>query len=262
MKKIFGVLAFFISSGLQGQSLHPDFNLSAVQLASLVSSLPRETQELVASSPSEFLGLISEILSQDSRYVILVDKTHALSAEDEPEDMVSLDDYPVKVSRRGMTLRNAIMPAVLVLTEKARQAGAEPIISSTYRSYSYQEGLFNRYAARDGVEQANRYSARAGQSQHQLGTAFDLGDITNAFATTAAGRWMAENGGSFGFSLSYPRGYESETGYQWESWHWRYIGVAACKMQKTYFEDLQFKLLTYLHRALPEFRRAWKGRGP
>lgn len=154
------------------------------------------------------------------------------------------------------------MPAVLAMAEAAQEAGAELVFSSSYRSYSYQEGLFNRYAARDGVEAANRYSARAGQSQHQLGTVFDLGDITNAFAETRAGKWMADNAHRFGFSLSYPRGYEEETGYQWESWHWRYIGVAACELQREYFGNLQFRFLEWLHGARPALEAAWKGRAP
>ena len=85
----------------------------------------------------------------------------------------------------------------------------------------------------------------------------DFGSITDAFAATKAGRWLAAHAEEYGFSLSFPKGYEEVTGYRYESWHYRYITRPAAKLQKEYFDDIQQYLLEFLHdnRALLEARR-------
>lgn len=107
---------------------------------------------------------------------------------------------------------------------------------STYRSYDRQETLYNNYVARDGKEKADRYSARPGFSEHQTGLAFDIGEVGNSndyaddrFGETEAGKWLAENAADFGFIMRYPKGKESITGYQYESWHFRYVGKKIAK---------------------------------
>ena len=97
--------------------------------------------------------------------------------------------------------------------------------ASGFRSYELQESLYNRYSARDGKEAADRYSARPGHSAHQSGLAIDLNEITNAFKDTAEGKWVAENCHKYGFILRYPQGKEAQTGYMYEPWHIRYVGV-------------------------------------
>ncbi|NLA46732.1 MAG: M15 family metallopeptidase, partial [Firmicutes bacterium] len=85
-------------------------------------------------------------------------------------------------------------------------------------------------------EAANRFSARPGQSEHQLGTTVDFGgtsaDWTTGFANTKQGKWLLNNAHLYGFALSYPEGKESVTGYIYEPWHFRYIGVAVAKEWK------------------------------
>lgn len=107
---------------------------------------------------------------------------------------------------------------------------------STYRSFEYQTSLYERYVERDGVEEADRYSARPGYSEHQTGLAFDIGEINKeqdwasaSFGHTEAGKWLAENAHLYGFILRYPEGKEFVTGYMHESWHFRYVGVAIAK---------------------------------
>ena len=96
---------------------------------------------------------------------------------------------------------------------------------STYRSYDYQEGLYNRYVERDGREEADRYSARPGHSEHQSGLAIDLNSLEYAFADTPEGRWIAAHCAEYGFILRYPEGKEDITGYRYEPWHVRYLGT-------------------------------------
>lgn len=97
-------------------------------------------------------------------------------------------------------------------------------LSSGYRSYYDQKYIYNNYVSRDGQAAADTYSARAGHSEHQTGLAFDLNTISDSFADTAEGKWVAENCHKYGLILRYPKGKDSITGYKYESWHLRYIG--------------------------------------
>lgn len=98
-------------------------------------------------------------------------------------------------------------------------------VQSGYRSYDLQKDLYNRYVSRDGQAAADTYSARPGHSEHQSGLAFDLNTIDDSFAYTAEGQWVAENCHKYGFIVRYPKGKEHLTGYQYEPWHLRYLGV-------------------------------------
>lgn len=106
----------------------------------------------------------------------------------------------------------------------AQSIGLNLYISSGFRSYTYQEKLYNNYVAQDGVEEADTYSARPGHSEHQTGLAFDLNTIDDSFAYTEEGKWVQENCQKYGLILRYPKGKETQTGYQYESWHLRYVG--------------------------------------
>ena len=194
----------------------------------------------------EFFRLAAEMLRMPEGYLKLVDKAHPLPADFKPADPVDLNTYPeLKVGRNGLTLDRKAAEALIRLSRAAAEEGVTLLVSSTYRSYEYQKALFSRYAERDGEEAASRYSARAGTSQHQLGTTVDFGSISDSFAESEAGIWMAENAGNFGWSLSYPLGYEDETGYRWESWHWRWIGRDAVMMQEKYFDGIQQRLMEF-----------------
>ncbi len=98
-------------------------------------------------------------------------------------------------------------------------------IKSTYRDYDLQEYLFNRYAASDGIEEANRYSAKPGYSEHQTGLAFDVGWLTESFENSDSFEWLDDNAHKYGFILRYHKGKEEVTGYIYEPWHYRYLGV-------------------------------------
>ena len=107
----------------------------------------------------------------------------------------------------------------------ANADGISLYIQSGFRSYELQESLYTRYVSRDGQEAADRYSARPGHSEHQTGLAIDLNDISYAFADTPEGKWVDENCHKYGFILRYPQEKEAQTGYRYEPWHIRYVGV-------------------------------------
>ena len=102
-------------------------------------------------------------------------------------------------------------------------------ISSGFRSYDYQAGLYQRYVDKDGRAEADRYSARAGHSEHQTGLAFDLNSIDESFANTKEGKWVNQNCYKYGFIIRYPSDKEDITGYKWEPWHIRYLGDETAK---------------------------------
>jgi D-alanyl-D-alanine carboxypeptidase len=119
--------------------------------------------------------------------------------------------------------------------------------SSAYRSFDYQTQVYNRNVREMGQEAADRESARPGHSQHQTGLVVDFGSIDDSFAATAAGRWMTVNASRFGWSLSYPNGYEAVTGYRWESWHYRYVGKDLAAFIDKYFNGIQQYALRFLY---------------
>ncbi|MBQ3861890.1 MAG: M15 family metallopeptidase, partial [Clostridia bacterium] len=119
--------------------------------------------------------------------------------------------------------------ALDALSAGAAANGLSIYAISGYRSYEYQLGLYDRYVARDGKAEADRYSARAGHSEHQTGLAVDVNSLEYAFADTAEGQWLAAHCAEYGFILRYPEGKEEITGYRYEPWHIRYLGVETAK---------------------------------
>ena len=115
--------------------------------------------------------------------------------------------------------------ALKQLQQAASTAGHNIPLISGFRSYSRQQILYNNYVARDGQALADTYSARPGHSEHQTGLAFDVGKLDDNYGSTPAGIWLKENCHKYGFIIRYPKGKESITGYQYEPWHIRYVGV-------------------------------------
>ena len=111
------------------------------------------------------------------------------------------------------------------LCTAAAKEGLNFYCVSGFRSYAYQKNLYNRYVAQDGKAAADRYSARPGHSEHQTGLALDVNSVNQNFAYTKEGKWLAANCYKYGFIIRYPEGKESVTGYMYEPWHIRYLGV-------------------------------------
>ncbi len=107
----------------------------------------------------------------------------------------------------------------------AAKDGISLKIISGFRSYNTQVNLYNNYVKRDGKAAADTYSARPGHSEHQSGLGMDINQISDTFGSTPAGKWLNNNSYKYGFILRYPKGKTNETGYMYESWHFRYVGV-------------------------------------
>ena len=107
----------------------------------------------------------------------------------------------------------------------AASIGLNIYLSSGFRSYSDQKYIYNNYVSYDGKDVADTYSARAGHSEHQTGLAFDVNQIDDTFIGTPEAIWLSDNCWKYGFILRYPQGKTNETGYKYESWHFRYVGT-------------------------------------
>lgn len=115
------------------------------------------------------------------------------------------------------------------MKKAAANDGISLSIISGFRSYYTQRTIYNNYVARDGVEEADTYSARPGHSEHQTGLAMDINSLEVSFEDTTEGKWLNENCSRFGFIIRYPKGKSDETGYMYEPWHIRYVGERLAK---------------------------------
>lgn len=122
-------------------------------------------------------------------------------------------------------LNKIVWEAFMDLKDGAAIEGHDIQLLSGYRSYTTQQNLYNNYVATYGQEEADTFSARPGTSEHQTGLAMDVGWIDDAYGDTASGKWLAENCHKYGFIIRYPKGKEGITGYKYEPWHIRYLGV-------------------------------------
>lgn len=149
---------------------------------------------------------------------VLVNKYHQL-----PEGYV-----PSKLERISGTnfyLRHEARVAFEAMGAEAKRHGLNIYPVSTYRSYAYQKNLYQRYLNKYPQQEVDQFSARAGHSEHQLGLAVDVLGTEAWVAYTPEYRWYMENAHRFGFILRYPPNKEAVTGYQYEPWHLRYLGV-------------------------------------
>ena len=153
--------------------------------------------------------------------VLIANKTYAL-----PQDFIPTNpDQPVNADRSSTCLDKTLMSAWNTMLKDATAKGLNIYIASGYRSYNYQVNVYNRYVKSDGAAVADTYSSRPGNSEHQTGLCFDLNTIEDSFQYTNEGKWVNDNCYKYGFCIRFPKGKDSATGYQYESWHLRYVGV-------------------------------------
>ncbi|WP_068778870.1 M15 family metallopeptidase [Paenibacillus sp. GM2] len=163
---------------------------------------------------------------------VLVNKEFALPDDYNPSDLVYPDvrfTFKEKIEKRMM--RSEAAKALESLFDGAEKDGIYLAGVSAYRSHKTQTSLFNRYVARDGEEKAKTYSAVPGHSEHETGLAIDVSGsdgkcaAEDCFGGTKEAEWLAEHAPEYGFIIRYPEGKDSITGYKYEPWHIRFVGV-------------------------------------
>lgn len=171
------------------------------------------------------------ITDPSSLWVITNKKQPLVPADYSPSDLV----YP-KVALRvpgneSMQVRASTAHALEKMVLAADQAGVHLMLSSGYRSYNYQVGLYNGYVKSQGQALADTQSARPGHSEHQTGLAVDLEptsrhcEVEDCFAATPEGQWLNVNAYRYGFLLRYTTAEQAITGYKGEPWHYRFVGT-------------------------------------
>lgn len=168
--------------------------------------------------------------------LVLVNKEYKLPSTYAPTDLVSVSQSGI-LRGENYLLRSIIINDLKSLVQASSAEGLTLSIVSGYRPYSTQVTTYNYWVSYNGgnVDAADKISARAGHSQHQLGTTLDFSstEVNNKlgvlFNNTQASAWLKENAYKYGFAIGYPQGYENITGYSYESWHYRYIGKAYAK---------------------------------
>ena len=160
---------------------------------------------------------------------ILVNKYNYLEENYVPNN---LEKISTNYALSNMKLVNVAKDAYERMAKDASKSKMKLVVMSSYRSYSYQVTLYNRYAKKDGKDKADTYSGRPGFSEHQTGLAIDLYNgktVYTKFETTKEFDWMQENAYKYGFILRFPKDKEIETGYVYEAWHYRYVGETIAK---------------------------------
>lgn len=154
--------------------------------------------------------------------LMLVNKYYYLTEDYTPNDLVTLTSkYNTGINSK---MRKEAANGFMKMSDAATLDNITIKNASGYRSYNYQVNLYNKYVKRDGKKAADTYSARPGFSEHQTGLVSDINQIDNSFENTDAFRWLQDNAYKYGFILRFPKDKEDITGYQYEPWHYRYVG--------------------------------------
>ena len=166
----------------------------------------------------EFYKTVNDI-KDPSSILVLVNKNHALKSDYVPSDLVSIPSFP------NLLLRQVAIDDFENLLAAAKLDNVYLIPYSTYRSYDYQKGLYEKYLKEDSQEVVDTYSARPGHSEHQTGLAIDIRSSSHWYSLTDNDYdWMLNNSYKYGFIVRYPKDNSKITGYKEEPWHIRYLG--------------------------------------
>lgn len=210
---------------------------SVPQQVASSSAPPSSSASAESAAPSQAATRRPADIESASSMTVLVNKHNPLS----PLTYAPDDLQPFG----SVLLRAEAAQAAHRMFADASAVGAPMVALSGYRSYETQQGTYASWAAQYGTDQADVASARPGYSEHQTGLALDIGtggacDLQPCFKDTAAALWAAENAHRYGFVVRYPWWHHETTGYWYESWHLRYIGVdEATALKESGFETLE-----------------------
>ncbi len=205
----------------------------------VVTQPPVETVEPTATpqpivqptaQPTATPDLLDEKLTNPSSILFCANKKHPLPTDYIPHDLTTEIDVPKQTN--DIELRKDAVTALEQMAQAALEDGVSLYLISGFRSAEQQYYLWNEYANQSGSDYADTISSRSGYSDHQTGLAVDIGELHDdytlldkSFADTEAGRWLYANAYRFGYILRYPQGKQDITGYDFEPWHYRYVGI-------------------------------------
>lgn len=205
-----------------------------------------ENSKTINSSSKQVDGSSFEVSSKTGSLTMLINKTHKLTSDYTPDfSRIPINYYSSSSKDNRFDSRAA--PYLIKFVSAARKAGYDVNIISGYRTYSYQQNNFDRHvkaltAKGESLSQAQSDAAKLvappGTSEHQSGLAADIitsdwytknNDLTGDFDKTSAFKWMYAHCSDYGFILRYPKDKVDITKYEYEPWHYRFVGIKTAK---------------------------------
>jgi zinc D-Ala-D-Ala carboxypeptidase len=232
------ILAIY-NSGIDLKISIPKFNLNSVlsNARRHITYRQREAPKEVEDSSETFKSTTVSFVHNPTDTLALVNKSYRFNEGYVPGDLVRVNiPFAGSVIWEERLMRREAAEALEKLFESASKQNIQLRGISGYRSYETQRHLYYLTVRNMGVEYAENYVAYPGHSEHQSGLAMDLvGPVsysqlsTSDFGNTKEGKWVEKNAHSFGFIIRYPEGKEKITGYNYEPWHLRYVGIEAAR---------------------------------
>ncbi|WP_052447531.1 M15 family metallopeptidase [Clostridium polynesiense] len=213
-------------------------------ISGIFNKYVKDDSEDKGESPSAEIEEENDNNSEDkykySQGILLVNRKNKLDKDFIPKELVvpkvkfksSADPLVKKMEKEAAEALERMFNA-------AREEGITLLGVSGYRSYKIQESVYNNKVKKSGKSYADKYVAQPGTSEHQSGLSMDMVStehtaLDTAFENTKAFKWLDANAHKYGFILRYPKGKEKVTGYNYEPWHYRYVGVNASEEIKNY----------------------------
>lgn len=217
-------LALIVAGCVPSAPAHSDIPAPAQRSPSPASTEPLPTE---TPAPKEF-DITQHSIDEAGSLWVVVDKLRRLNPKKYVPAGLKTMDVPHAYTP---VLRKDAARAYLKMYRAAAKKGLGLVLQSGYRSYASQVSVYNGWVASIGKKAADLQSARPGYSEHQTGLSVDIASATagctiqSCFAGTPEGKWLKRNAWKFGWHLRYPKGKTDITGYKYEPWHWRYVGV-------------------------------------
>ena len=208
-----------------------DYDITEVKSVYDISNIKKDFtyEDIVtfvnANLDKEYYSSDTQVSNEEANKIdVLVNKYHKLDENYEPSDLTTINS---KYASGTQKLRKEAQIKFEEMAENMAKENLKIYAGSTYRSFTYQKGLYDRYVKKDGFAAAETYSARSGYSEHQLGLAVDILNSKWDYLSEDDKEYdyLIKNSYKYGFILRYPRGSEYITGYMFEDWHFRYLGV-------------------------------------
>ena len=173
---------------------------------------------------------------------MMVNKYYLLDEKYAPDDLVYISQKYAWGDKNSKQVRRVCYDAFIEMWNSAMESDIYLMINSSYRSFNEQKKVYDSFEKERGKNYADSIAARPGASEHETGLALDIFSIKNSnkktFEDSPEALWLKDNAYKFGFVLRYPKGKENITGYDYEPWHYRYVGKKAAKY--CYENDITF----------------------